>query len=375
VWVRFIQNFLVSKLLASILPPAQVATIFGVLANVENSKFMALVKPFNETLPNVVYEPVDMSYIYFNYAELAVAAIVFSVILSCYLYAASFLPDRLLAEHGNTGNRVYDFFIGRELNPRIGGFGDRDAANSASTAVGFDLKCFCELRPGLIGWVAINLGCLCAQLMIRKQQSITPLVTPEMMLINVFQGIYVWDALVNERAILTTMDITTDGFGFMLAFGDLAWVPFTYSLQARYLVENDAALSSWELVAICLLKALGYWIFRGSNGEKDAFRRDPTSPAVAHLRTMETNTGRKLLISGWWGAARKINYTGDWLMGLSWCLLTGGTCIATYFYSIYFAILLIHRAMRDEHACRRKYGPFWDEYKKAVPYVFIPGVI
>eukprot|EP00964_Phaeocystis_antarctica_P106704 scaffold71517_cov55-Phaeocystis_antarctica.AAC.5 len=29
------------------------------------------------------------------------------------------------------------------------------------------------------------------------------------------------------------MDITTDGFGYMLAFGDLAWVPFTYSLQAR----------------------------------------------------------------------------------------------------------------------------------------------
>lgn len=34
-----------------------------------------------------------------------------------------------------------------------------------------------------------------------------------------------------HQAILTTMDITTDGFGFMLVFGDLAWVPFTYSLQ------------------------------------------------------------------------------------------------------------------------------------------------
>jgi delta14-sterol reductase/lamin-B receptor len=24
-----------------------------------------------------------------------------------------------------------------------------------------------------------------------------------------------------------------------------------------------------------------------------------------------------------WGLARKVNYSGDWLMGLSWCLLTG----------------------------------------------------
>jgi len=27
--------------------------------------------------------------------------------------------------------------------------------------------------------------------------------------------------------------------------------------------------------------------------------------------------------SGWWGLARKINYTGDWLITLSWCLLCG----------------------------------------------------
>ena len=34
-----------------------------------------------------------------------------------------------------------------------------------------------------------------------------------MVLVNIFQLIYVWDALFNEKAILTTMDITTDGFG------------------------------------------------------------------------------------------------------------------------------------------------------------------
>jgi hypothetical protein len=46
-------------------------------------------------------------------------------------------------------------------------------------------------------------------------------------LVNIFQGVYVVDSLIHEPAILTTMDITTDGFGLMLAFGDLSWVPFT----------------------------------------------------------------------------------------------------------------------------------------------------
>ena len=44
---------------------------------------------------------------------------------------------------------------------------------------------------------------------------------------------YVADALWNEAAILTTMDITTDGFGFMLAFGDLAWVPVRGALRSQ----------------------------------------------------------------------------------------------------------------------------------------------
>ena len=42
------------------------------------------------------------------------------------------------------GHPLYDFFMGRELNPRLGG--------------AFDLKEFCELYPGLIGWLAIDLG-------------------------------------------------------------------------------------------------------------------------------------------------------------------------------------------------------------------------
>ena len=39
---------------------------------------------------------------------------------------------------------------------------------------------------------------------------------------------------------------------------------------------------------------------------------------------------------------RKINYTGDWLMGLAWCLVTGFDTFVTYFYAIYFAVLLVH---------------------------------
>eukprot|EP01040_Poterioochromonas_malhamensis_P010094 gene10094-10973_t len=196
-----------------------------------------------------------------------------------------------------------------------------------------------------------------------------------MFLITTLQGFYVWDSLYVEKAVLSTMDITTEGFGFMLCFGDLSWVPFIYSLQARYLVDYDPNLSLIEIGAILLLYLIGYYIFRSSNSEKDAFRKDPNSNEVKHLKFMDSKRGTKLLISGWWGMARKINYTGDWLITLSWCLLCGFRSPVPYFQAIYFFALLLHRALRDDEKCKEKYGEDWEEYKRKVPYLFIPYII
>lgn len=185
----------------------------------------------------------QLSVLYDMFVELAVASASTSFALSVALYLASLRKGAKLASAGGAigQNVVYDFFIGRELNPRIGPI---------------DLKFFCELRPGLIGWTVLNLGMLC------KQRETLGYVSGPMVLINLFQGLYVWDSVFYERAILTTMDITTEGFGFMLAFGDLCWLPFVYSLQARYLVTNDPGLPIWALAAISCVNMLGYVIFR-----------------------------------------------------------------------------------------------------------------
>lgn len=308
----------------------------------------------NTTKSALVFGRAPLTWLYDHYSTLAFVTILWTVLLSTYLYFKSFKKGLLLAVGGNSGNHFYDYFLGRELNPRWGSF---------------DWKEFCELRPGLIGWMLLNIG------MMSKQYEKLGYVTGSMILINIFQGLYVWDAQYQERSILTTMDITTDGFGFMLVFGDLAWVPFTYSLQARYLVDHDPLLQWPALLAIVGVNVIGYSIFRGANGQKDAFRRDPTASEVSHLTFLQTKRGTKLLTSGWWGTARKINYTGDWIMGLSWCMLCGFESIVPYYYAIYFAILLVHRSIRDDHMCQEKYGQDWQTYKSIVPYRFIPGVI
>ena len=301
----------------------------------------------------------------------------------------------LLAAGGHSGNMLYDWFIGRELNPRV----------KIPFLGEIDIKTWMEVRPGLLGWIMLDLA------FVARQYKIYGTVTDSILLVSMSQTVYALDALYMEPAILTTIDIITDGLGFMLTFGDVSWLPFTYSIQARYLAIHPVKLGVSGVLGVFAVQGLGYYIFRASNNEKNRFRTNPKDPKIAHLKYMETDSGSKLLVSGWWG-----NYLGDWIMSWAYCLPTGiagyiiqrsspapgiddqspadGSFIGgqpvkievvqgeargwgmliTYFFMIYFAVLLIHRERRDEEKCRRKYGKDWDEYCKKVPYRILPGV-
>ncbi|XP_029448948.1 delta(14)-sterol reductase [Rhinatrema bivittatum] len=303
-----------------------------------------------------LYYKMGLHYVYDNFLQFAVSATVFSVLLSIYLYIRSHkVSHEELSHCGNSGNFIYDFFMGRELNPRIGTF---------------DLKYFCELRPGLIGWVIINLVMLLAEMKVQNRD----MPSLSMILVNSFQLLYVVDALWNEEAILTTMDIVHDGFGFMLAFGDLVWVPFVYSLQAFYLVNHPTEISWFAASAVIALNICGYAIFRGANSQKNAFRRNPNDPKFAHFKTIPTATGKSLLITGWWGLVRHPNYLGDIIMALAWSLPCGFNHILPYFYVIYFTCLLIHREARDERQCKKKYGLAWQKYCQRVRFRIFPYI-
>ncbi|KAH8898136.1 delta(14)-sterol reductase like protein [Thozetella sp. PMI_491] len=331
-----------------------------------------------------------------HYVQIIVTNTLLSYALATFVYVRSFgiKPGnkdlRLLAQGGVTGNAMYDWFIGRELNPRV-----------TLPLIGeIDLKQFAEIRPGLLGWTLLNFA------FVAKQYRSFGYVTDGILFISIIQALYVLDCHYMEPALLTTMDITTDGWGCMLIFGDLVWVPFVHSTPTRYLATHPISLGWAGMVLVGAVLLIGFTIFRLSNSQKNAFRTNPNDPAVAHLKYIETKSGSRLLVSGWWGVSRHINYFGDWLQGFPYVLPTGlagyailaaGTnaegaikmvdgrevvqggakgwgMLFTYFYVVYFAVLLVHRAMRDDEKCARKYGEDWEKYKKLVPYRIVPGL-
>jgi delta24(24(1))-sterol reductase len=72
------------------------------------------------------------------------------------------------------------------------------------------------------------------------------------------------------------------------------------------------------------------------------------------------------------GYARKIHYSCDLFFSLSWGLITGFKSPFPWFYPLFFATMISHRAWRDIQRCRIKYGDAWTEYERMVPYLFIP---
>ncbi|MGB5811815.1 MAG: DUF1295 domain-containing protein [Polyangiales bacterium] len=298
----------------------------------------------------------SIAWLYTEFGALISVMTIFSFGFSLFLY-------RYGKQHGQarhlSGSFIHDFWMGTGHNPRF-----------PPGPSGFDFKLFCEARPGLILWVLINTS------FAYVQHQVYGFVSTSMILVWLFQMFYILDYFWNEEAILTTMDIKHENFGYMLTFGDLVWVPMTYSLQAHYLIDNVHTLPWWGAVLIIAVNFLGLYIFRAVNSQKHNFRKDPENAVIWGKKAeyFETEQGNKLLLSGFWGWSRHFNYVGDILMALSWSLPCLFGSALPYFYPIYFAVLLIHRERRDHGFCSKKYGADWGRYCEQVRWRIIPGI-
>jgi delta14-sterol reductase len=246
-------------------------------------------------------------------------------------------------------NLLADYFYGRDANPRW---------------FGLDLKMF-SYRPSLIGLGLINLSFAALQLASHGR------VTGRMALYQTLFFLYLGNYFQFESGMLYTWDVVAEKFGWMLVWGDYVLVPFFYSLPGGYLVDDLDPLHPATAAALAALYFAGFVLFRGANEQKHRFKQDRNvqiwgSPA----RTLD---GR-LLISGFWGIGRKLNYMGELSMYWSWTLLCGFHSLVPYLVPIWLTVLLVHRAGRDDKRCRAKYGRLWDAYCERARFRMLPFV-
>jgi Delta14-sterol reductase len=245
--------------------------------------------------------------------------------------------------------RLKDAWMGAELNP---------------TFLGVDLKMF-MYQPSLIGVYLIVLAFAYAQ---HDRHGV---ITPQMFCMAGFWFAYLFTHYVKEEFMLSTWDITDEKFGFMLVWGDLVYVPFLYSLPCWWLLEQTTRFSTPHWLSLCAFFLLALWIFRDANWQKERFKRDRE---VAIWGKRAETVGGSLLVSGWWGVARKINYAGEIGVYLAFALTAGTTSIFPYLLPLSLLVLLTQRAARDDRKCRAKYGELWREYCARVRYRIFPFI-
>jgi delta14-sterol reductase len=148
-------------------------------------------------------------------------------------------------------------------------------------------------------------------------------------------------------------------------------VPFFYSVPGFYLIDALDPLEPWQIAGLVVLYAVGIVLFRGSNEQKHSYRSDPTAKIWG--KPPET-LGGKLLVSGFWGVGRKLNYTGELCMYYAWTLTTGFRSVVPYLLPLWLTVFFPHRAWRDEQRCHEKYGDLWDQYKRRAKFRMIPFI-
>lgn len=310
-----------------------------------------------------------------NFGSLLMTAILTGWLTSILVYV---LTLALGTSHRLSGNHIYDFFMGAPLNPRVGSL---------------DLKMWSEIR---VPWIILFYVSLSAVVKVWENAggdvAALSAVPAGLWFTLLGHWLYVNACMKGEDCIPATWDIFYEKWGFMLIFWNMAGVPFTYCYNTLYLLrrveEGQTLVLPWYVNAtlVCVLLS-AYYVWDVAQAQKSHFRQSqaktllhrwtfPQFPA-GYLKDptfIKTQHGSPLLTAGFWGKARKIHYTADFIMSMCWALICGFGSPIPYFYPTFFFFVLVHRVTRDMERCARKYGKDWEDYCRQVPYIFIPGV-
>ncbi|XP_018306413.1 delta(14)-sterol reductase isoform X1 [Mycetomoellerius zeteki] len=304
-----------------------------------------------------VYMNIPVSeYILNNIVQLSVSGWIVGTILALGLYIkAGKAPVINLNLYASTNSKIYNFWQGREINPRFGTL---------------DIKLLL-IRASLIGTLIVNIAIALKAVGNIKSPNIEKLDVATLLAV-LLQLFYIVHGLIYEATIFTSFTIMYEGTGYMTCVSHLLY-PFLTTLTARFILYQKIKLNYFVGLSI-LSFMMGYALYKCSNLRKDEFRKNPISPTVPYLETIPTSRGKKLMLSGLWGHVRHPNYLGDII--IQWSIASIGLAndILPYYTAICCTLVLAYRAVRDNKRCQMRYGYAWEQYCSRVKYMILKRI-
>ncbi|KAL6265496.1 hypothetical protein P5V15_002292 [Pogonomyrmex californicus] len=295
-------------------------------------------------------------YILNNMVQLSISGWIVGTILALGLYIkAGKASVANLNIYASTNSKIYNFWQGREINPRIGTL---------------DIKLLL-IRASLIGTLIVDIAIAIKAIGDIKNLSIEKLDMTALLTV-ILQLSYVMHGLIYEASIFTSFKIMYEGTGYMTCVGHLL-SPFLTTLTTRFMLYQKMKFNYFASIFV-LSFITGYILYRSSNLRKNEFRKNPISPKVPYLETIPTSRGKKLMLSGLWGYVRHPNYLGDIIMQWSIACISLAYDILPYYAAIYCTLVLAYRAIRDNRRCQMRYGYAWEQYCLRVKYMILKPI-
>lgn len=254
-------------------------------------------------------------------------------------------------------NFLADFYLGRLENPQFLG-GKIDA----------------KMWLYLTGAVMLELNIL--NFAAHHQMVYGVNASPGLFMAAAFLSFFVTEYLFFEEVHLYTYDFLAERVGFKLGWGDLAFYPFFYAIPLWATADLPAPRTPVFILVIAGIIFFGGWsLARGANMQKFTFKKSPQKKFLRIKPVTITDGNKSILVSGFWGLSRHINYLGEILMATGIVLSVGYPMLPwPWLYPLYYVALLFPRQMADDKLCAAKYGALWEQYKKKVPYRIIPFI-
>jgi delta14-sterol reductase len=292
---------------------------------------------------------VPWDFLYLHRVAMLAAAFVIGVVFS----ASIVLP------FASTGKSLAaDFFFGRLENPQ--GLGGRVDAKMVLYLIGATM-----LELLVVSFAAHHV--------LAHEEDPSPGVLVYVALFSYF----LVDYLLFERVHLYTYDFVAERVGFKLGWGCLVFYPFFYCVGLWFAAAQPNPHTPPLVLVLCAIVFFAGWILaRGANLQKYYFKAHPERTSFGPFAQRALESGqRRVLVGGFWGLSRHVNYLGELLMATALALCLGyPSAIAPWLYPLYYVALLVPRQLDDDRRCAQKYGALWDEYRRVVPHRIVPFI-
>lgn len=192
-------------------------------------------------------------------------------------------------------------------------------------------------------------------------------------------GMLTWfccEYMIFEKIHLWTYDFIAERVGFKLGFGCLTFYPYFYCVALWFTAHlPNPGYPLWLTILFGVLFLTGWVLTRGANLQKFTFKTAPDKKFLWFKPEVITDGKRSLLVSGFWGVSRHVNYLGEIIQALAISLTVGYFGLwMIWLYPAYYIALMFTRQADDNKICKAKYGELWNEYTERVKYKIIPFI-